>query len=215
MPNFTDLAGLASVASAAAAAVLLLPGIARSSTWPVLSKAEGLGEGVSGSRQAVLMGIVFVLMLIPYGKLPLAAYLRGMSGDLSITTQVLLWSVVLTPWFGNDRDIRKGRRKLLFLVASAGLLLYPLALGLGAFDPYRLGYGDPLFVAALLLIALAAWMWKQYLIALCIAFSILGWTIGWYESDNLWDFLLDPWAAIYALFALVSHGLRMISRGEQ
>ena len=199
MLNFTDLTGLASVASATAASLLLLPGIAR----------------LSGYRQAVLPGVVFVLMLIPFSGMPLAAYVRGVTGDLSITTLALIWCALSRPWFGCGTADAKTRRALLMPIALAVLALYPMALGVSAFDPYRLGYGDPLFVAALLLVALAAWIRKYYLIASCIAFATLAWTAGWYESDNLWDYLLDPWIAIYALFVIARHGAGVfMQRGE-
>ena len=194
MPNYTDLTGLASVASAAAAAVLLLPGI---TTLPK-------------SRLAILLGAVFVLALIPFNTIPLAAYVRGVTGDLSITTQVLLWCVLLKPWLGAIDP--RSRYALLTIIALTALVLYPMALGVGAFDPYRPGYGDPLFVTALLLVALAAWFWKLPLIALCITFATLAWTVGWYESDNLWDYLLDPLVSIYALAVLMTHALKSLLR---
>jgi hypothetical protein len=196
MPNFTDITGLASIAGASAVAVQLLPGIARHSRVKV----------------AVLQGTVFVLMLIPFSGLPMAAYLRGATGDLSITTLVLIGWALLWPDFacgGNDAGKRRG---LLTLVTLVALPLYPLSLGLAAFDPYRLGYGDPLFVAALLLAAFAAWIWKEHLIASCISLAILAWTTGWYESGNLWDYLLDPWVTIYALSVMFLHGMKMLSK---
>src|SRR5450759_3114870 len=134
MPNFTDLTGLASVASATAASLLLLPGIAR----------------LTKPRLALLMGAVFVLMLIPLGAMPLAAYVRGVTGDLSITTLVLLWCALLRPCYGCVAVEAKHRLALLILIALADLALYPMALGVGAFDPYRLGNGNPQFVAMLL-----------------------------------------------------------------
>ncbi|MEO8332161.1 MAG: hypothetical protein ABI479_06980 [Gallionella sp.] len=192
MPNFTDLAGLASVASAAAAAALLVPGIARIHRYRMLS------------------GLLFVLMLIPFGELSLAAYLRGVTGDLSITTLLLIGCALLRPWFGCGSNDTGKRRALAILVALAALLLYPLALGLTAFDPYRLGYGETQFVTALLLIALAAWIRKYHQIASCIVLATLAWTVGWYESGNLWDYLLDPWLAIYALSVIALHGVRIL-----
>jgi hypothetical protein len=199
MPNFTDLTGLASVASAGAAAVLLLPEIAR----------------LSRLRLAVLQGTVFVLMLIPFGELPLAAYLRGTTGDLSITTLVLIWCALLSPGLACGGNDTSNRRALLILVALVALPLYPLSLGLTAFDPYRLGYGDPQFVAALLLAALAAWFWKHHLIASCISLATLAWTTGWYESGNLWDYLLDPFLLIYALAAIMIQAVKaLIQKGR-
>jgi hypothetical protein len=194
MPHFTDLTGLASVASAAAVLVLQLPGIAR---W-------------GKPRLAILLAAVFLLMLIPFGGMPLAAYVRGATGDLSITTQGLLWCAILRPWFNCVAVEARHRIALLAMIALAALALYPMALGVGAYDPYRLGYGDPLFVVALLLLALIAWSKKYSLIALCIALAVLAWTVGWYESDNLWDYLLDPFVAIYALAVITTCGVKAL-----
>jgi hypothetical protein len=194
MPSFTDLSGLASVAIAGTSACVLMPGIAR----------------LAKPRLAILLGVVFVMLLIPFSELPFAAYLRGATGDLSITTLLLLWCALLRPWFDCGMIDAKSHRALLIPVVFAALLLYPLALGVSSFDPYRLGYGDPQFVVLLLLAALAAWIWKYYLITLCIAFAILAWAIGWYESGNLWDYLLDPFVSIYALFTITRHTVKTL-----
>jgi len=192
MPNFTDLTGLASVASATAAPLLLLPGIAR----------------LTKPRLGLMLGAVFVLAFIPFGTIPIAAYGRGVTGDLSITTQVLLWCALLKPWCGCATVEAKHRLALLILIALSALALYPMALGVGAYDTYRIGYGNPQFVAALLMLALAAWFWKSTLIALCIAFATLAWAVGWYESNNLWDYLLDPFLSIYALCAIAIQAVK-------
>jgi len=192
MPNFTDLTGLAGVASATAAALLLLPGMAK----------------LARPRRALLLGAVFVLMLIPFGAMPFAAYVRGMTGDLSITTLVLLYCAMLRPWCGAARS--RHRFALLGLVALASIAFYPMALGVGAYDPYQLGYGNLPFVAVLLLLALATWLRGYALITLCIALATLAWAVGWYESDNLWDYLIDPFAAIYALAVIMIFGVKTL-----
>ena len=197
MPNFTDLTGLSGVAVAAAAAVSLLPGIAG------FSKSR-----LARMRLAVLQVVVFALMLIPFGDMPPAAYLRGMTGDLSITTLVLLGCAMLRPWMGCAAD--RQRLALLGLIALSALAFYPMALGAGAYDPYRLGYGSVQFVVVLLLLALAAWSRGQAMIALCIALAMLGWASGWYESGNLWDYLIDPFVSIYALAAMVNYFFRTL-----
>lgn len=185
MPNFTDLTGLLSVASAPAA--LLLP-------WT---------KRFARHHRAILAAAVIVIVLIPFGGLPLAAYVRGATGDLSITTMALIWCALLKPWIGCEVAGSGNRPALLALIVLGAVVLYPLALGFGTFDPYRLGYGDWQFVAVLLLIALAAWYRKYNLLALCLALATLAWAIGWYESGNLWDYLLDPFVSVYALAALL------------
>ncbi len=194
MPHYTDLTGLAGVVSAVCALLLLLPGVAR----------------LAKPRRATLLGVCLMLLLIPYDGMPLAAYLRGVSGDLSVTTLVLVWAAWLKPWrITMDAG---SRRALLRLIALTAVAFYPLALGVGAVDPYHLGFADPLFVTALLIITLAAWFWKFYPVALCIALATLAWAIGWYESSNLWDYLLDPFVSVYALAATLIYALRALSQ---
>lgn len=194
MTNITDLTGLASSATIIAAAFLLLPAVA----------------GLARNRLAALLALVFVLALIPLNGLSLAAYLRGHIGDLSITTMVMLWGGFLKPWNCCKANSPMQRNTLLAAIAAGAVLLYPMALGWTAYDPYRLGYGDPLFAGILLLVALAAWYRDQRTIALCIALSMLAWTAGWYESGNLWDYLLDPFVAVYAVSVLLASGVKSL-----
>ncbi len=199
MPHLTDVTGLAGIASAAAAGVLLLPGTAR----------------LSNPRLAILLAAVIVLMLIPFGGLPAAAYVRGLTGDLSITTLVLLWCAMLNSRFGCVAVAPEHRVALLIMIALFGLALYPMALGIGEYDPYRLGYSNPQFVVVMLLIALAGWFRKSYLIAVCIALATLAWAAGWYESGNVWDYLLDPFVSIYALSAVSIRGVRTMYKPQR
>lgn len=192
MIHFTDMTGLASSTVAMAAALFLLPGVAR----------------LQRPYLALLAGMTLLLALIPLGGLPLAAYVRGIIGDLSITSLTLLALSILRPLFSLRRaDIHSGF-VLQIGIALAAVLLYPMALGLGLFDPYRWGYGNTWFMGILLLVALAACFRQFHAAAFCIALAVFAWSLGWYESNNLWDYLIDPWVSIYAIVALIKHGLR-------
>jgi hypothetical protein len=128
-------------------------------------------------------------------ELPLAAYVRGVTGDLSIVSMLLLWSAVLP--FANKTPI--GLKLSLALIA---ILFYPLALGFGMLDPYAWGYGSIGFLLAVILFAiicsLAGWTKGVWI----ISFAMIAWSVQWHESANLWDYLLDPFLAIWALFAI-------------
>jgi hypothetical protein len=184
MMSLTNITGLAGVALVMAAACLLLPGASR----------------LPCKRLAWLMVAVFVAVLIPVHGLPLAAYVRGATGDLSITTLVLLLGAIWRQLAGRPAAI--GSVNLLAIVLAA-LALYPMALGWGGFDPYRLGFGDPWFLSGLLILALGAIWLKLPGMTAAIALAVLAWGAGWYESGNLWDYLLDPLVSIYAAGALV------------
>ena len=129
--------------------------------------------------------------------LPLAAYVRGIIGDLSVVLTLLLWSSVLLP----SRPIPVSFK---FAVALISLIFYPLALGLGMFDPYAWGYGSLGMLIAVLLFAfifgLIGWTKGVWIIAL----AIIAWAGHWHESANLWDYVLDPLLAIWAIAALVN-----------
>ena len=190
MTGFTDLTALAGLALAAAAACAAAP--------------------FSGGKRAAFVILAAILALVPLGDLPPAAYPRGLTGDLSITTVLLLLRFVLGRQFGWSPAEARERLALQTLISSAALALYPLALGLGPFDPYRLGFGSPWLVGAVSLAALAAWRACMPLAALCAALALLAWAGGWYESANLWDYLLDPLLAAWALGALALRGLRRL-----
>jgi len=196
---FTDITGLASSALTIAAACLLVPGVSR----------------LSRARLGGLLSAVFVVALIPLGDLPLAAYIRGITGDLSIAALLLMSSNIFRKISGTPAPEGKSRFAGLALIAIAALLFYPLALGVGMFDPYRLGYGDPWLLVGLFVLTLATVFLKQTGTALGIALAVLAWDIGWYESGNLWDYLLDPLVSIYAIAALIRQGARELRPGKK
>jgi hypothetical protein len=90
------------------------------------------------------------------------------------------------------------------------LALYPFALGVGTGDPYRLGYANPWFVGLALLLALAAWLRRLQLVSLCLAAAALAYALGGHESNNLWDYLLDPLVSLWGLSGLLLRGGRRL-----
>lgn len=149
-------------------------------------------------RRAGWLAAMIIVLSIPLWGVSLAGFVRGITGDLSIATLVLLGLALVRSLAGRALVEEQNRNAMLRAILIAGLLFYPLALGLGMFDPYRLGYGNLWFVLALS--GLAVWSSLRYstLFALCMASAVTAWSVGWYESANLWDYLLDPWLVIYA-----------------
>lgn len=165
-------------------------------------------------QRAILAGVLLIGALLPFGGLSAAEFVRGISGDLSVTTLLLMGfalygNLSAGPFLlqGNSTAVRTNENVVLIFIASAAFFLYPFALGVGMFDPYRLGFGNPWFLGGLLLLALAAWKLQYTLVALSISLAVLAWSVGWYESNNLWDYLLDPWVSIYAFGVLIKCGV--------
>jgi hypothetical protein len=209
MMHFTDVTGLAGVALAMVTLALRLRFLARLQLQLKIGLAGGL----------------LILAVIPFGDLSAAEFVRGISADLSVTSLVLLalFLVLPRPHSGgranmgaetllyhraNIRPSRPpARGKLLILIVIAALALYPFALGVSTFDPYRLGFGNIWFIVGLLIVVTAAWIRQYTLIALCISLAVLAWSVGWYESNNLWNYLIDPWVSVYAMAALVKKSI--------
>jgi hypothetical protein len=150
-------------------------------------------------KRAAWLAAMVIALSIPLWGVSAAGFVRGIAGDLSIATLVLLALALMRSLTGQALVEEQNRNAMLRAILITGLLFYPLALGLGMFDPYRLGYGNLWFM--LVLFGLAVWSSLRYsiLLALCIASAVAAWSVGWYESANLWDYLLDPWLVIYAL----------------
>jgi len=147
-----------------------------------------------------LVALVANIFFWPLGlgmQLPVAAYVRAVTGDLSVVLTLLLWSSVLLP----SRPVPIAFKLAIVLVS---LIFYPLALGLGMIDPYAWGYSSlGLFIGVLVLAlvcGLAGWTKGVWIIAL----AVLAWAGHCYESTNLWDYVLDPLLAIWAVIALVN-----------
>ena len=164
--------------------------------------------------RASTIALVLIASWTPVQGLPLAGYLRGLVGDLSATTMLLLamrlWSVAC-----GRRLLDENERTLWFvLIALAAIFLYPMALGLGGYDPYALGFGSPGFCAILLGITLlAGWMHRHW-IMLGILASVTAWLAGLLESRNIWDYLIDPVLAGIAVFSLACQGWVHLRRGR-
>ena len=160
-------------------------------------------QKISSIEIPFVIRLLVVLLLVnlffwPLGmslELPLSAYVRGVTGELSIVTMLLLWSSILPA----AKKTPLGFKVPLALIA---IVFYPLALGFGMVDPYAWGYGSIALLIATILFALACGLAGWIKGVWIISFAIMAWAAHWHESANLWDYLLDPFLAIWAVLAI-------------
>jgi hypothetical protein len=145
----------------------------------------------------LVLGNVFFWPLGMSLELPLSAYVRGVTGDLSIVSMLLLLASLLP-------SAKKTPLGFKAPIALLAIVFYPLALGFGMLDPYAWGYGSIGLLISVILFAilcgLAGWTKGVWILSV----AIIAWAAHWHESANLWDYLLDPFLAIWALFAIPS-----------
>jgi hypothetical protein len=198
LPPLTDLAALMGIALVLCAGCLrLLDSMRGGYSAAVVSRS---------ARSATWAAVIcFVVLWIPVGaaQLPLVAYVRGISSDLSITLVALACLDSRRRLLGLAAVDFRERMAVSVVVAVAALFLYPLALGWGDWDLYRVGWSAPGMWVALLILSLFCWAQGLRLVPILVALALLAWRFGILESNNLWDYLMDPWLAFAALFQCV------------
>lgn len=143
-------------------------------------------------RAVVIMGGAGFVLLPMDNGLSAAMAMRALWGDPSVTTlQLLALSLV-------GRPVSVGRLPAAAL-AIFGIAFYALALGVGDFDPYRVGYAAGPLVAVLAGAAVGAWWRGQALYLWLLAIDLAAFGFGVLESNNLWDYLFDPLLVAAAL----------------
>lgn len=204
LPPLTDLVALLGID------LVLCAGCLRLLSW-----RRGLTAVIHVTRWAKWVTVAcFVLLWWPLGAahLPLVAYIRGISSDLSITLVVLACLGLCHRLLGLRAVDQRERMAVNVAVAAVALFLYPLALGWGDWDAYRAGWGASGMWVALLAVSLFCWAKGLRLLPMLVALALLAWSAGVLESTNLWDYLMDPWLATAALFQCMKSGAGQLLR---
>lgn len=143
------------------------------------------------------LGISAVIGFFKIGDLRLIAYPGGVLGDLSITTQILLASVIVKQVLRIDILSARDRSSVFLAAAAGGLVLYPLSSGLTMLDIYSLGFESTALLIGLAVLAVMGWYLRPGA-AIVVPVSVIAFNFGWLTSTNVWDYLLDPMLALFA-----------------
>lgn len=161
----------------------------------------------NAAQRGILLAGSLLLSLLPVQGISLALQLRTYIGDLSISSLVLLsWAMLCR--FGLPGAGPRDRLASLALFAGLAVLLYPAALGLSYSDPYQLGFAPRPMLLVLGVLSLVLIIQHSWLGALALVLATLAFSLHLNASENYWDYLIDPYLALYSLGALLSSGLR-------
>jgi hypothetical protein len=184
---------------------LLITGLSFAMTYRYLPKLYLPGAGYRSALALILLA----MSLIPFAQFSLAFYFAGLFGALSVTTCVLLCTYLFIRCSGRDFSgvlksevLSNDLASIYVLVAFTAIFLYPSALGISMWDFYSEGY-YPVILSPLIfsIFAFSVYRGSIYLaVLLGLVFAAFILQLG--ESDNLWDYLLDPVLAIYCLVKL-------------
>jgi len=148
---------------------------------------------------AVTGAIAAVVLLVPIQGLVIARWVAGLNANFSIPLTVILAVIIWERVFERSLLSEREWTTAWSFGAIGGLALYPMALGLGRFDPYEWGWPfSPLFVVIGALTVVL--VWKQNRFGFLLVLAAVAFQLHLLESTNYWDYLLDP---VYSLVSIV------------
>ena len=163
----------------------------------------------TATRRGILLAGCLLLSLVPVQGISLALQLRTYIGDLSVASLVLLgWATLCR--FGLSHAGSRARLASLALFTGLAVLLYPAALGLSYADPYQLGFEPRPMLLVLGLLCAVLILQRSWLGALALVLATLAFALRLGASENYWDYLIDPYLALYSLGALLSAAVRWL-----
>lgn len=147
---------------------------------------------------ALTGALAAAVMLVPVQGFAIARWVATLNPNFSVPLSGMLAISVWERTFGRSVFSNREWTTAWSFGAIGGLVLYPMALGLGSVDPYEWGWRfGPLWV---LVGMLTAWLvWQQNRFAVLLLLAAGAWHLRLLESTNYWDYLLDP---VYSLVSL-------------
>ncbi len=145
----------------------------------------------------VLAVVVFAWCMLPYPWGP-AAWVLSYLASFSVASGLLAVLAIkhrIVGYYWLPVNQLRGACVLLVVLA---LWFYPASMGSTYLDPYSLGYGNFTLSTTLLLLGLFAWVLKAYASCIILVAAQLGFRLDLLASDNLWDYLIDPWLVCWA-----------------
>jgi hypothetical protein len=172
--------------------------------------ARLLGKNTCDLPLTLILGIPSALIVvIPLGGLSLARWLISINANFSIPLTAILLSKV----WENASHIKllDGKAFLSSWIfgLTVGLVLYPMALGLGRFDPYEFGWSFSLLFVLLMTVTVMLLFLKNRFGVILVA-CILAYDLELLESKNLWEYLVDPFFVLISGAALNRRLIRKI-----
>ncbi len=177
--------------------------------------AGGMGAAAlfgGGRAVRILTGLVLLgaALTVPAGTSSAFGFLFAVTGPLS-AAGLLAILLAIGALAGMSVDLGEAVGRCAPLVGILGLFLYPAAVGLGPWDPYALGFAGLALPAILAGVLAAGLAQRSVIVPVWIGAAALGWLLGLYGSQNLWDYVVDPlawFAALAVMLASAANTLR-------
>ena len=155
--------------------------------------------------------IAAIVMVLPVSHWLVIEFSRGLLGDLSFACILMLATYLLTIMKTDRTSNASSFNGLVILMA---VVLYPTSLGFGQFDMYSIGFASSGYynylVTAIAGIGIIAWYLGYAQIAIWLTLSVLAHGLNLFESNNLWNYLLDPLVVIACLVSVIIKASKLV-----
>jgi len=165
-----------------------------------------------GWRLTTILAIISgIIAFLPVRGLPLARWLIGIQANFSFPLIAVVFNKAWEHASGSRLLDRQASMASWVFGLFSGLVLYPMALGLGGFDPYAFGWGFSWLFVSLAILTIALLLIKNRFAAVLMA-CILGYDLNLLESQNLWDYVVDPFFVLFSFAALSTWLIRRMGK---
>lgn len=171
----------------------------------------------SFSRRILLVTFISInVLFVPVFKgCSITMILRGVGGELSLTTSIILLILFIEKVLDTKLNFTFFDPITSSIIALLGVVLYISTFGLVSFDIYSYGYlANKPIITILGYILLQLLMWKcDKKLALIWLISLIGFKYNIQLSNNLWDYLFDPILWLISIFHLIKRLCYNYGRG--
>lgn len=184
---------------------------------PYLAAAIGFGAllrlaGIDISKRPgklIAAAAALIFVLVPVKQVPMARFVAGFNANFSITLCLLLLNFFLRQVSGVRLFDRVALRTIGVSGLVLGLCLYVCSMNLVPFDLYRFGWGSIYLLAPLFLLTICLLLGGNRA-GFVLAAAVAAYGLKLLESDNLWDYLVDPFVIGWCLITSITECLSYV-----
>lgn len=159
--------------------------------------ARWIGSLPAALRVAILLAVVVLCWLPwPFGW---NGWILGYVSSLSVTTGLLAGYALLVRFAGLPVLPANSLRQMAGLLLLFAVFFYPASLGATSLDPFAWGYGNHVLSLVLLALGVLALLLGNLALMVVLLVAQLAWWAGLMQSDNVFDYLFDPFLVIWSV----------------
>lgn len=161
-------------------------------------------------RLGVATAIVAAAFSVQFDRVPLIGFVAAIQGEPSVAMLLISGSYAARSIWP-ERTTQEALGWLCTCIFWLGIVMYPSALGVGPIDLYAVGYHPYAQLGLLFLALLFVGFAPARLLAVWAALALLMQAYGIGESDNAWDYLVDPMIFAYSSWHVLARVWRRFS----